>query len=135
MPDPGERSWADRWLDWAECTLQPIFLGGVFWDGYRTPEPQRNRPAVQRAIAESGEAFSLIEQALADRPWLGGDELGLADIPSGALLYRYFELDIPRPPLPKVEAWYGRLQARPGYRAEVMVPFSELQGRLDPAGR
>ncbi len=133
--DPAERSWADRWLDWAECTLQPIFLEGVFWGLYRTPEAQRNRPAVERAIAQSAEAFSLIEQVLGDQPWLSGEALGLADIPAGALLYRYFELDIERPSLPKVEAWYRRLQARPAYRAEVMIPFSELRNRLDPAGR
>jgi glutathione S-transferase len=29
-----------------------------------------------------------------------------------------------------VEAWYGRLQERPAYREHVMVPFSELRGRL-----
>jgi glutathione S-transferase len=57
--------------------------------------------------------------------------LSLADIPIGTSLYRYFELDLNRPDLPYVAAWYRRLQQRPAYRAHVMVPFDELRGRLD----
>jgi glutathione S-transferase len=46
-------------------------------------------------------------------------------------LYRYFELEIERPSVPNVEAWYRRLQERVAYREHVMVPFGELLGRLD----
>ena len=60
-----------------------------------------------------------------------GDRMSLADIPIGTSLYRYFELDLDRPDLPNVAAWYQRLQQRPAYRAHVMVPFGELRGRLD----
>jgi glutathione S-transferase len=56
----------------------------------------------------------------------------LADIPAGTALYRYFELDIERPSVPNVEAWYERLASRPAYRARVMLPFDELRGRLVP---
>ena len=68
---------------------------------------------------------------LAHRPCLCGDALTLADIPAGTSLYRYFELDIERPSVPNVEAWYRRLADRPAYREHVMVPFDELRGRLD----
>ena len=56
----------------------------------------------------------------------------MADIPAGTSLYRYFELDIERPSVPNVTAWYRRLQERPAYRRHVMLPFGELYGRLDP---
>ena len=36
---------------------------------------------------------------------------------AGTALYRYFNLDIPRPKLPHVEAWYDRLQQRAAYQA------------------
>jgi glutathione S-transferase len=39
-------------------------------------------------------------------------------------------MDIPRPALPHVEAWYARLSERPAYRTQVMRPFDELFGRL-----
>ena len=62
---------------------------------------------------------------------MSGAALGLADLPAATSLYRYYELDIPHPPLAHVRAWYDRLQARPAYRQHVMVPFGELRGRLD----
>ena len=60
-----------------------------------------------------------------------GDNLTLADIPAGTSLYRYFEIDVERPSVPHVEAWYRRLQKRAAYREHIMVPFDELYGRLD----
>lgn len=129
--DPAQRAGADGWMDWAQTALQPAFLSGVFWGYYRTPEAQRDAAAIGRAIAATHACLELLDRALADRPYLGGERLGLADIPAGTTLYRYFELDIPHPPLANVQAWYERLQARPAYREHVMVPFGELRGRLD----
>jgi glutathione S-transferase len=117
-------------MDWSQTSLQPHFLNGVFWALYRTPEPQRNWPLIRESIARSGRLMELLDQTLAKRPFLGGDELTLADIPAGTLLFRYFTLDIERPALPNVEAWYGRLQDRAAYREHVMVPYDDLRGRL-----
>ena len=57
------------------------------------------------------------------------DRFTMADIPAGTTLYRYFGLDLERPHIPNVEAWYQRLTARPAYREHVMVPFADLRGR------
>jgi len=129
--DPAERAVVDGWMDWSQTALQPAFLNGVFWGYYRTPEAQRNWPAINRNLARCAEYFGLLEPMLATRPFLLGDRLSLADIPIATSLYRYFELDIERPELPNVSAWYGRLQQRPAYRKHVMLPFGELYGRLD----
>ena len=72
----------------------------------------------------------MLDRVLEGRRYLLGDELTLADIPAGTALYRYFGLDIERPAVPNVEAWYSRLQASPAYRTHVMIPFEELRGRL-----
>jgi glutathione S-transferase len=117
-------------MDWSQTTLQPDFLNGVFWGYYRTPEAQRDWPAIHRSLARCADNFHLLDGILKDRPFLTGDRLSLADIPAGTALYRYFELDINRPELPNVSAWYGRLQQRPAYREHVMIPFPELAGRL-----
>jgi glutathione S-transferase len=129
--DAGERSQVDRWMDWAQTALQPDFLMGVFWGFYRTPESQRNWPAIREKIARCAIHFQLLDAMLADQWFLCGDTLSLADIPAGTSLFRYFELDIERPSLPHVQAWYDRLQERHAYREHVMVPFGELRGRLD----
>jgi glutathione S-transferase len=129
--DAGARSLSDRWMDWSQTALQPDFLGGVFWGFYRTPEPQRDMTAVLSSVARCAMHMRLLDRWLQGRHFMLGDELSLADIPAGANLYRYFELDIDRPAAPNVEAWYAGLMERPAYRKHVMVPFGELFGRLD----
>jgi len=128
--DPAVRARIDGWMDWAQTALQPAFLGGVFWGGYRTPEAQRDAGAVAAALARTSACMVLVDRQLTDHPFVAGETLSLADIAIGAHLYRYFEIDIDRPVLPRLEAWYGRLTRRPAYREHVMLPFSELKGRL-----
>jgi glutathione S-transferase len=129
--DPDERSQVDRWMDWSQTALEPDFLTGVFWAFYRTPEPRRDWPAIRDKVARCARHFELLDNILADRRFLCGNALTLADIPAGTSLYRYFELDIERPAVPNVEAWYRRLQEHVAYRKHVMIPFTELRGRLD----
>ena len=92
---------------------------------------------VERSIASLGSNLLIVVPGAAQSGGLrmavgggGRDTLTLADIPAGTALYRYFELDIERPSVPNVEAWYRRLGDRPAYREHVMVPFDELRGRL-----
>ena len=118
-------------MDWSQTALQPDFLNGVFWGYYRTPEAQRDWPAITKRLDRCAAHFRLLDGILATRPFLAGDRLSLADIPAGTSLYRYFELDIEHPELPNVSAWYERLKQRPAYREHVMIPFEDLRGRLD----
>jgi glutathione S-transferase len=131
IDDPAGRSLVDRWMDWSHTTLQPDFLEGLFWGYYRTPEAQRDWPAIHRSLARCAEHYGLLDKILANQPFIVGERLSLADIPIGASLYRYFELDIDRPHLPNVQAWYQRLQERMAYREHVMIPFEDLCGRLE----
>lgn len=126
--DPALRAQSDMWTDWTLADLQPAFMG-VFWNFYRTPEAQRNWPMIRQGIARSTILFRLLDKHLEDRNFLAGDTLTLGDIPAGAQLFRYFTLQIDRPALPNVEAWYARLQEREAYRTHVMVPYEDLRGR------
>jgi glutathione S-transferase len=128
--DAATRSQADRWMDWSQSSLQPAFLTGVFWGFYRTPEALRNAKSIDENLGRCAQYFQLLDRVLSERPFIAGDSLSLGDIAVGSNLYRYFELDIKRPVVPNVEAWYERLQLRPAFREHVMVPFDELFGRL-----
>ena len=128
--DAGQQSQADRWMDWSQSTLQPAFLTGVFWGFYRTPAALRNTKGIDESLGRCAQHFQLLDRVLAERPFIAGDSLSLGDIAAGSNLYRYFELDIKRPDIPNVEAWYERLKLRPAFREHVMVPFDELFGRL-----
>ena len=127
---PAMRSHSDRWLDWNATTLQPDFLTGVFWGWYRTPTEARNTKAVEAKFAACSCHMQLLDKVIGDKPFLLGDRLSLADIAIGTAFHRYFNMDIPRPDVPRVVAWHTRLQQRSGYRSHVMIPFTELYGRL-----
>jgi glutathione S-transferase len=129
--DAVARARVDGWMDWSQTSLQPDFLGGVFWGFYRTPEDKRNRPAIRAALKRCAGHFEKLDRLLEGRPYLLGDALTLADFTTGTSLYRYFELEIERPPLPQVERWYRTLQQRKAFCEHVMIPFDELRGRLD----
>jgi len=129
--DPAERSQVDRWMDWSQTTLQPAFIDGVFVAAFRTPPAQRDPALIARNVRRCGELFQRLDGLLAREPALARQQPSLADVPIAANFYRYFELDIQRPKLPHIEAWYARLQQRPAYRQHVMVSFEELLSR-DP---
>jgi glutathione S-transferase len=128
--EPRDRAPIDGWIEWAQATLQADFMGGVFWGFFRTPEAQRDWPSIRRSVDLCARHFQLLDGVLAGQAFVAGEAISLADIPIGALLYRYFELEIDRPPIPHVEAWYQRLTERPAYREHVMVSFEDLRGRL-----
>ncbi len=69
----------------------------------------------------------IADDRLSDRPYLAGDALTVADIVLGHVLFRYHDMDIERPDLPNVAAYYRRLTERPAYRDHVMVSYDELR--------
>ncbi|GLS22591.1 glutathione S-transferase [Labrys miyagiensis] len=128
--DPAARAEAECWMDWLQTVLQPAFLNDIFWGFYRTPPQRRDGATIQRGIDKCTAHFQLLDRWLEGRAYMLGDQLSLADITVGTTLYRYYGLDIPRPRVPNVEAWYASLQERAPYREHVMVSFADLEGRL-----
>jgi glutathione S-transferase len=48
----------------------------------------------------------------------------MGDVAPGSVVYRWLNMEIERPRLPGLEAWHERLQARPAYQVNVVVPFT-----------
>jgi glutathione S-transferase len=121
--DLAERADADRWMDWQMGTLwanfRPAFVGLI-----RTPPKKRDEAKIARAIRKTAGNLDLLDAHLASRDYVTGLSLTMADIPLGVTAYRWFTLDIERPAMPNLEAWYERLRARGPYRAIVMSPLS-----------
>jgi glutathione S-transferase len=121
--DLAERADADRWMDWQMGTLwagfRPAFIGLV-----RTPPEERDQANIAAAIEKTAGNLAILDAHLADRDYVTGPVFTMADIPLGVTAYRWFNLDIKRPPMPNLEAWYERLRTRDPYRATVMSPLS-----------
>ncbi len=121
--DLTERADADRWMDWQMGTLwanfRPAFIGLV-----RTSPDDRDEARIEAAINKTAENWSILDAYLSGRNYVTGPSFTMADVPLGATAYRWFNLDIERPSLPNLEAWYERLCKRSPYKASVMLPLS-----------
>ncbi len=125
--EPGKRGSLDVWAEWTKTTLCPVLIYQVFWTLVRTPKAERDRVLHAQQVKTLGNLMILVEQQLGDRSYIGGEALSFADVMFGHTLYRYYTLEIDRPDLPRLEAYYERLKARPTYQTHVMVDYSELQ--------
>ena len=118
---------ADQWMEWAQSSLYSDIITTCFWGLIRTSAAERDNKAIAAAAARAGVKLAILDQHLATRKFIGGSTLTLADVPAGALMYRYFMLPIERPSLPNVEAWYARLTERPAYQKNVMIDYASLK--------
>lgn len=121
--DPIVRAQSDAWMDWQQTELYQN-LTPVFWGLVRTPPEKRNMTEIGALIEKLNGNFRVLDAALEGREYVAGDSFTMGDIPAGAGLYRYMAMPIDRPSLPNAEAYYKRLQDRPAYRTDIMIPLS-----------
>jgi len=127
--DAAKRAEADQWMEWAQTMLYPDF-NKLFWLTIRAPIPEQDQALIAHTLVQVNEYYRVLEQHLAGRDYVLGESLTMADFPSGATLYRYFEMPVERPRLPNIQRWYESLKRQPACQAHVMVPFEDLRGRL-----
>lgn len=113
---------ADQWMDWQCSTLGSGFFM-IFMNKIRVPSEKSSQEQIMKGEQQTAQLLQQLETKLTQNNYLLGNILTMADIPIGAMLYRYFMMEIKRPPLPAIEAYYQRLIARPNYQKHVMIPF------------
>ena len=128
--DPFERSLADRWMDWSQVIFQPAFMG-LFWGYYRKIPAQRELQQVEAYRVRCIDCLDILDSQLKNTGYLAGDKISLADVPTGAVLYRLTEMGLAIEVPKHVEQWYERLRERAGYSRWIMSDFGELEGRED----
>lgn len=116
------RADGDRWMDWATSTVAPP-LTPLFWGLIRTAPDKRNPEAIEVERLKTEEVMKILDARLADRPYVAGDTFTIGDIPLGCFAYRWYALPIEHGEHPHLRRWYERLQARPAFRANVMLPL------------
>ena len=122
--DPQVRARADQWMDWLKTTVYPAFMP-VFFGLIRLPPEQQQHDVIAAMAVKSGQVFGILERHLAQHDYVAGNRFSMGDIPLGGIIHRYLNLDIERPALPGVDAWYRRLCQRPAYRQHAMIPFGD----------
>jgi glutathione S-transferase len=121
--DPQACGDVDKWLDWQIGFQQPA-ITPAFWNLIRTPEPERDMAAIQASSAETAKLFGIVDGHLQGRDFMAGNLLSIADIPVGAMTYRWYGLEVEHPDYPNLAAWYDRLTQRPAFQEHVMLPIT-----------
>ena len=121
--DLAQRFEAERWMDWQQTTLNPA-SGAAFKQWIRTPEAQRDHAVIAQSVAATTPLLEQLNTHLADHAYLTGAHFGMADIPVGCEIHRWFGLPQARPALPHLERWYTSVSTRPTARSALDLPLS-----------
>ncbi|MDA7966202.1 glutathione S-transferase family protein [Ruegeria sp.] len=125
--DPIRRAEVDKWAEWAKINVAMTFTVPVFWRVVRTAPADRDETAIQDAVATLEDKLEIADHQLATTPYIAGSELTLADIQLGHILFRYYDIDIPRSPLPYLHRYYTTLCNRPAFQEHVMISYEDLR--------
>ena len=121
--DIGERALAEQWMDWQQTTAHAD-ITFIFWAVVRDLKENQVPEKLNAAASRLGKNWKIVDDQLANRDFLCGDRLTMADIPLGTAVWRWYNIDTERPSLPNVEAWHERLKQRPGFQKYVMQPLT-----------
>ena len=108
---------------WIGTTLWPD-LRPVFWNLVRTPPDKRDMALVKSCLGSLTSNFQIVDAALARQDYLGGGAFSMGDIPLGVAAFRWYNLDIERPALAHLDAWYARLCNRPAFQEHCMAALT-----------
>jgi len=111
--DLAARTQPERWMDWMLASLNPLFL--VAFRESRKPEAERSAQAGTDLAAE----LAVLEAVLADRPWIAGETMSLADVALGPVAKRCLGFPFAMPAMPNLSAWRDRLMERPAFQTAV----------------
>ena len=120
--DPQKAAMSDQWMTWSTDSFMGAFFP-VFWQLVRTEESERDYKKIAEMAKQSSEILQILEDHLVKNNFVAGEQFTYGDIPLGVLIHKYFVLDIERPSLPRIEAWYERLSKREPFQEHAMQPF------------
>lgn len=125
--DPVTRAKVDMWAEWGKNELCQAFTVPIFWSRVRTAAADRDESALSAAVKRFDSLTHILAHQVQGQRFVCGDHLTTADIVIGHLLYRWFDIDVPRSANPVVEEYYHSLTERPAYREHVMVSYESLR--------
>jgi glutathione S-transferase len=115
--DPISLALADQWMEWQRSDYSnayfPLFQ--------RKIKSNESNDSLKGQIEAAARVYRQLDVHLGHQPYVAGDCLTVGDIPVGTCTYRYMTMEIPRPDLPNVAAWYQRLTERPAFVKHVMI--------------
>jgi glutathione S-transferase len=102
-----------QWTSWA---LNEVDRGVNIWSLHAVRLPQAERDAAKRdeALKVVASPFKVLDAALANHPYLLGDDFTVADLNVAAVISRAVDMDLSA--VPNLKAWLSRCLERPAAR-------------------
>lgn len=118
MPAPDSALYGTylQWFHFAEATLMPP-LSAIAQHTVIRPEEERMQAVAAEGARTAGDMLAVLDDALADRTWILGDDFTAADIMLGYCLILAEMFGLLGERTPNVSAYLGRLKARPALTA------------------
>jgi glutathione S-transferase len=111
---------AKAW-QWSLWAVQEVDRGVNIWSLHAVRLPPADRDAGRRdeALQVLAAPFRVLDDALADRPWLLGDDFTVADLNVAAVISRAIEMDLSA--TPRLADWLRRCLDRPAAYAALQL--------------
>ena len=123
LPDDVKvRGHAYQWMDWYIANLHPP-MTVIYYQNIRATPETKDDALLAANIKKAAEIWSRLDAHLADRQFVTGETLNIGDIPVGCSAYRWHTLVPDGADLPNLRAYWDRLNVRPAYQKNVMLPF------------
>ncbi len=88
---------------------------------FRQYAPEKLPYAIDRYTNEAKRLYGVIDKRLAASPWLGGKDYSIADIATWPWLRNWKNQGIELSDYPHLNAWFGKIEARPAVQRGVKV--------------
>jgi glutathione S-transferase len=111
--DLARRTHVERWMDWQLAALNPPYLA-MFKE--TKLEPDKRSADFPAQLKDFSAQLSILDKSMADRKWVGGNELSIADICLGPIVYRCLRFPVELPALPNLKHWDAAISAREPFK-------------------
>lgn len=117
------RACVNKWMFWACQHFSPA-IGVIVWENVwkkmvegSDPDPRE----LARGAADLAQAAAVLESQLAEREWLVGGRVTLAEYAVAAPLMYLEQARLPLDGYPRLLAWFARVQQLPAWRNTIPV--------------
>ena len=114
---------AERWMDWQQTTFNGAGRD-AFLQLIRVPEAKRDPALIERSVQATEPLLGILDAHLANRAWMCGDTLTMADLPLACEMHRWWNLPLAHPEHPHLRRWWNAIRALPAARGVLDLPLA-----------
>jgi len=109
--DPAKRTHVERWMDWQLASLNNPYLA-MFREAKLEPAKRSaDFPAQQKDL---GAQLAILDKTMGK--WVAGEEMTIADICLGPIVYRCLRFGVELPELPNIKKWDAAISSREAFK-------------------